>query len=168
MLRKPASRRDSLHGGPNGIRTCVSALRGRETISTTSRKGIPCDPRVKPRRKRPRPHIRMLDSCSRPRTPQSPEEPLREHLNGNEMATDTPPPPRLVSAAHISPRDYRAAPAPPRGAYDALGRAGPGPGITLAHCWADARRQFIEAGRIIRSRAGRCSTSSASSTPSSG
>ena len=57
---------------------------------------------------------------------------------------------------------------PPRGAYDALGRAGPGPGIALAHCWADARRQFIEAGRIIRSRAGRCSTSSASSTPSSG
>ena len=31
------------------------------------------------------------------------------------------------------------------GAYDALARAGPGPGITLAHCWAHVRRKFIEA-----------------------
>ena len=31
------------------------------------------------------------------------------------------------------------------GAYDALARAGPGRGITLAHCWAHARRKFIEA-----------------------
>jgi transposase len=31
------------------------------------------------------------------------------------------------------------------GAYDALARAGPGPGITLAHCWAHVRRKFVEA-----------------------
>jgi transposase len=31
------------------------------------------------------------------------------------------------------------------GAYDALTRAGPGPGITLAHCWAHVRRKFVEA-----------------------
>ena len=31
------------------------------------------------------------------------------------------------------------------GAYAALARAGPGPGITLAHCWAHVRRKFIEA-----------------------
>ncbi len=31
------------------------------------------------------------------------------------------------------------------GAYDALARAGPRPGITLAHCWAHVRRKFIEA-----------------------
>jgi len=31
------------------------------------------------------------------------------------------------------------------GAYDALVRAGPGRGITLAHCWAHVRRKFIEA-----------------------
>jgi transposase len=31
------------------------------------------------------------------------------------------------------------------GAYDALARAGAGSGITLAHCWAQVRRKFIEA-----------------------
>jgi transposase len=31
------------------------------------------------------------------------------------------------------------------GAYDAWARAGPGPRVTLAHCWAHVRRKFIEA-----------------------
>ncbi len=31
------------------------------------------------------------------------------------------------------------------GAYDALARPGPNPSFTLAHCWAHARRKFVEA-----------------------
>jgi transposase len=31
------------------------------------------------------------------------------------------------------------------GAYEALARAGPGPGFILAHCWAHVRRKFVEA-----------------------